>query len=61
MHNSIALHEDAQPAMGDGNHWRQQLRLILDSVLRLQDLEEGRTTTTMNVGKSIATRETRIR
>ena len=60
-HNSPAVHVGAQPAMGGGNHRRLQYRLILDSVLRSQDWEEGRTTTGGNGGKSHATRGTKIR
>ena len=60
-HNSCAVHVGAQPAMGDGHHWRQQYRLILDSALRSRDWEGGRTTTGANGGKSYATRGTKIR
>ena len=53
-HTSSAVHVGAQPAMGDGNHWRQQHRLILDSALRSRDWEEGRKTTGANGGKNCA-------
>ena len=60
-YNSSSVHVGAQPVIGDGNHWRQQYRLILDSVLRSLDWEEGRTTTGANGWKSYATRGTTIR
>ena len=60
-HQSFAVYVGAQPAMGDGNHWRQQLWLILDFALRSQELEEGRTTTAVNGRKSYATRGTKFR
>ena len=60
-HNSSAVHIGAQPAMGAGNNWTQQYRLILDSALRSRDWEEARTTTAANGGKSYATRVAKIR